>query len=335
VIIVGGKRIYGKVEQVGSTFIATSFAYLQFLPLFPLESLVVIGDGSSEGRTVIPIKMHWKSVLAGYLRAWGILFSMCTIFAGLIVIGESEQIESAWTGAGVAFGTAALTTAAYQLLGRLSVAEKATRLIYARFVGHPVDVEVFDEDTRGRIAKRLRELLDGKASSVWTSSGYRQGAPADLGYRSLSLEPSVKDQEYLEAALTLARIEASLSVGSQRAELMRLHGKIWSKLLAEHPDVLGVVREAQVVEGSVFRRGLGVVPLLLLATLFGVLLYKKHEALAARQWEHLRSSLRRLDHYSARYLINGEAHKVASHARRAKEKEKEMEMTLEGASSSE
>ncbi|UQA60862.1 hypothetical protein [Polyangium aurulentum] len=314
-IIVGGKRIYGKVEQVGSTFIATTFAYLQFLPLFPTQSHIVVGEGSPGSWEVIPIKVHLKSVLAGYLRAWGIFFSMCGLIAGFFVVGDSESIESAWTGAAVAFGTAALTTAAFQLLGRVSLSEKAMRLIYARFVGHPVDVEVFDEDTRGRVATRLRRLLDEKSSSVWTATGYRQGAPADLGYRALSLEASVKDQEYLEAALTLARIEASLSVGSQRAELLRLHRKIWNKLVSVHPDVIGVVRDAQIVEGSIFRRGLGLVPLLLVTLLFGGLVHKQHETHAQREWDHLRRSLRLLDRNSVRYPMHTVANKVVRHAR--------------------
>ena len=320
-IIVGGKRIYGKVEQVGSTFIATTFAFLQYLPLFPTQSHIVLGEGSPGSWEVIPIKMHWKSVLAGYLRAWGIFFSMCGLFAGLIVMGESERVASAWTGACVAFGTAALTTAAFQLLGRVSLSDKAMRLIYARFVGHPVDVAVFDEDTRGRVAERLRRLLDEKSSLVWTATGYRQGAPADLGYRALSLEASVKDQEYLEAALTLARIEASLSVGSQRAELLQLHRKIWNKLVAVHPDVIGIVRDAQVVEGSIFRRGLGVVPLLLVTALCGGLLYKKHETLAEQEWSHLRSSLRVLDRYSMRHRMTAAAYKAARHAQTEAERE--------------
>lgn len=324
VIIVGGRRIYGKVEQVGSTFIATTFAYLQFLPLFPTQSHIVVGEGSPGSWEVVNIPMHWKSVLAGYLRAWGIFFSMCAVFGGLIAMGSYEDLPHSWTGAAVAFGAAALATASFQLLGRLSLTEKAMRLIYGRFVGHPVDVEVFHEDTRGRMAKRIRELLDGKSSLVWTASGYRQAAPADMGYRSLSLEPSVKDQEYLEGALTLARIEASLAVGTQRAELMRLHKKIWAKLLAEHPDVLGIVRDAQIVEGSLVRRGLGVVPLLMLGLLLGSLLYKKSEVLEQRERDHLRYELRELDRHSARARINRAARVVVDHARRAADSEGSM-----------
>ena len=53
-LVVGGRRLYGKVEQVGSTYIATTFAFLQFLPLFPVQSHIVVAEGFvvKHGRTL-------------------------------------------------------------------------------------------------------------------------------------------------------------------------------------------------------------------------------------------------------------------------------------------
>jgi hypothetical protein len=110
-------------------------------------------------------------------------------------------------------------------------------------------------------------------------------------------------------------------VGSQRAELMRLHGKIWSKLKAEHPDVLGIVREAQVVEGSIFRRGLGVVPLVLLALFLGALLYKSTKAHVEEEQRLLEWGLAKLERHPPFIRMSRAARQVASEARSAIERE--------------
>jgi len=277
VVVVGGRRLYGKIEQVGSTYVATTFVFLQFLPLFPVRSHVVLSEGEG-ANDVIHIKMNWKSVAVGYLRAWGIFATMCAFIPAIIAAGTGEA-SSAFTGAGTLLVTAGLTTAAFTWIGKLSTEAKARRLIYARFAGHPVDLGIFDEDIRGKIGKRLRDLLEQRAAEVMSASGYRKGAPVNAGYRVLSLDPSMRDKDYLEAALTLAHIEASLAVGPARAEAERVHDAIWRKLLAEHPDVLGIVKEAEVVQGSIVRRSLGYLPLLAALGVMGYMLARNHHIL--------------------------------------------------------
>jgi len=273
VIIVGGRRLYGKVEQIGSTYIATTFTFLQFLPLFPVKSHIVLGEGSSGTHDVVDIKLHGKSVAAGYLRAYGIAATLLSFIPGLVMAGTSET-QTALAGAGTVLFCAGMTTAAFSFIGRPDRAEKARRLVYARFAAHPVDPAVFDEDTRGRIARRLREMLEERATTVIMGGGYRQGVSTKAGYRAVALESSMRDREFLEGALTLARIDASLSVGAMKADAMRVHDAIWNKLVMEHPDVLEVVRDAEVAQSSRIGRSLGFIPLVAALAVMGFMLVR-------------------------------------------------------------
>ncbi|HVK66931.1 MAG TPA: hypothetical protein VM694_20740 [Polyangium sp.] len=257
---VGGKRLYGKVEQVGSTYIATTFAFLQFLPLYPVQSHIVVAEGAADTHKVVHIKMNWKSVATGYLRAYGIASTLFAFIPGLVVAGTSK-VPTAYVGAGFVLACAGLTTAAFSRIGRLSREEKAQRLLYARFLGHPVHPSILDEDMRGAIAQKLRDFLEERAATAMTGSNYRKGGPVKAGYRVLALEPSMRDREYLEAAFTLACIDASLSVGPMQVDAERVHGALWNKLLAEHPDVVDVVRDAEAVQRSWVSNVLGFVPL--------------------------------------------------------------------------
>jgi len=300
-VFVGGKRLYGKVEQVGGVYLATTFAFFQFLPLWPLRSYIVVSEGRS-GRTdvsqlelnmtmaaarvaargtagtydVIPIKLHWKSVLAGYLRAWGVCATLFTFVPAMVAAGTSEM-SAAIIGGVVLIVVAGLTTAAFSWIGRVSATEKAKRLVYARFVLDAVEPSVLDEDVRGKIAQKLRGYLDERATTAMSANGYREkNAPLNAGYRVLALEPLMRDRDYLEASLTLACIEASLSVGGTRAEAEQIHAAIWKKLVAEHPDVVGIVKEAEGVQGSFVRRSLGYVPLLAAFGVVGLMLARNH-----------------------------------------------------------
>ncbi|MDI1448382.1 hypothetical protein [Polyangium sp. 6x1] len=272
-LIVGGRRLYGKVEQVGSTYIATTFAFLQFLPLFPVRSHIVVAEGSADTHTVVHIKMNWKSVATGYLRAYGVAATLIALIPGLAMAGNSKA-PTAYLGAGLVLVCAGLTTAAFSMIGRLSREEKAQRLLYARYLGHPVHPSVLDEDTRGAIAQKLRDFLEERAAAAMTGSNYRKGGPVKAGYRVLALEPSMRDREYLEAALTLACLDASLSVGPMRADAERVHGALWNKLRAEHPDVIDVVRDAEMVQRSWVSSVLGFVPLVAALGICSVLLLR-------------------------------------------------------------
>jgi hypothetical protein len=65
-IVVWGTRLFGKCDQVpGECYTATRFFYIQFLPLVPLKSFLIV-HGSEAG---IEIPLSLKSIFFGWLRA--------------------------------------------------------------------------------------------------------------------------------------------------------------------------------------------------------------------------------------------------------------------------
>lgn len=86
-IIIFGEKSYGKVDRVpGVCYVVTIFAHLNFLPLIPLRSYIVIEGTESGGEfrgKEIPTSL--KSTAAGYARVW---FGLLAIVTG--VIGGAE-----------------------------------------------------------------------------------------------------------------------------------------------------------------------------------------------------------------------------------------------------
>jgi hypothetical protein len=99
-IVFYGTRLYGKVDRVpGLFYVATHFAYVNFVPLFPTASYVIIdGTEGSRGFKGVKIPMNGKSVLIGYLRA-----ALTIASIGLIVFGAIELSKNVVDGA-VALG---------------------------------------------------------------------------------------------------------------------------------------------------------------------------------------------------------------------------------------
>ena len=71
-IIIFGERTFGKVDRVpGVCYVVTVFAHLNFLPLVPARSYIVVEGTESGGEfrgKQIPICL--RSMLAGYVRVW-------------------------------------------------------------------------------------------------------------------------------------------------------------------------------------------------------------------------------------------------------------------------
>lgn len=71
-IVIFGEKSYGKVDRVpGVCYVVTVFAHLNFLPLFPLRSFIVV-EGSERGGEFRgkQVSVCLKSVVAGYVRVW-------------------------------------------------------------------------------------------------------------------------------------------------------------------------------------------------------------------------------------------------------------------------
>src|SRR5688572_15497126 len=89
-IIVYGSRFYGRIRQCGSSFLATKFVHIYFVPLVPIGSHLVLeenGDGSYRGMSA---PFSFKSMMAGYLRIWGIV---AVILTGVLTVGAVEDLS--------------------------------------------------------------------------------------------------------------------------------------------------------------------------------------------------------------------------------------------------
>ena len=92
-VVVWGEKLYGKVDQVpGLFYVATRFFYLQFLPLIPLGSVLVL-EGSEQGDNYrgCHIKMSFKSVLMAWVRCAALIGGIVFAVVGVVRIAEGKD----------------------------------------------------------------------------------------------------------------------------------------------------------------------------------------------------------------------------------------------------
>jgi hypothetical protein len=83
-MIVFGVRLFGKAEIVpGVFFIATRFFHICFVPLIPLQSFVIGGDGDG---AALP-SLHWGSISMAWLRG---LLLLGAVVLGYMAWGKLE-----------------------------------------------------------------------------------------------------------------------------------------------------------------------------------------------------------------------------------------------------
>jgi hypothetical protein len=243
-IIFWGHRFYGTVDKIDGVFVATRFAHLWFIPLIPVESYLVLGAGPSRPQGVaLSVRLHRRSVTAGYLRIW----SLIALFACW------PLCDSAGLLVGLPAAALALAVAlfAWLRMGRLSPREIQERTAYAQFADAPIDVGLLgvaatvNAKTRGKrgdlgtvnqarawrkeIDRRAREALEHEGSNALAS--YR-GTGRFAGYEAVAENPAGASPECRGAALTLARLAATRGdASSQERDLAaRAHEKIGAAL---------------------------------------------------------------------------------------------------------
>jgi len=77
-IVIWGTRTAGKTDQREGQYALTRFAHVYWIPLFPVSAMWVTRDGVGH-----QTKMSGKSVVAGYARTWGPIFTAAGI-CGLV-----------------------------------------------------------------------------------------------------------------------------------------------------------------------------------------------------------------------------------------------------------
>jgi hypothetical protein len=99
-VVIYGRRAYGRVHSHEGEYADTQFAHIDFIPLFPLSSFWVTQDLGNGQRMGFPIKMHGKSVLATYLRIWGLPIGIGLFAAGSVtaaIVGAALLALSLWS----------------------------------------------------------------------------------------------------------------------------------------------------------------------------------------------------------------------------------------------
>jgi hypothetical protein len=88
-IVVWGTRLYGKVDKTPSgVHVATKFFYMQFIPLLPLGSVIVL-----RGDRAVDAPFSFKSVLVAYLRTAGFVVGIFGgIFSLVMITGGGSDI---------------------------------------------------------------------------------------------------------------------------------------------------------------------------------------------------------------------------------------------------
>jgi hypothetical protein len=115
-IVFYGTQLFGKVDKVPMLgHVATSFFYLQFVPLIPLGSYLVLEDGQGS----IGVGFSFKSLLIAWLRTALVFGAIGLGIAGIIALSE-QSAGGMMAGLGGAMFCAAAMIGSY----------------YVPFVGH-------------------------------------------------------------------------------------------------------------------------------------------------------------------------------------------------------
>jgi hypothetical protein len=80
VVIIYGQRPYGEVDEQAGQYAVTRFVHIYYLPIVPQGSLWVTAPGRG-----IPTPLNLKSVVAAYLRTWGLLAGAILAITGFSV----------------------------------------------------------------------------------------------------------------------------------------------------------------------------------------------------------------------------------------------------------
>ena len=97
-VIVFGRRSYGRVDAHGGEHAQTTFAHVYYMPIIPVSSLWVTQDLGDSARG-FSINMSGKSIAAAYLRCWGPIAVIATLASGSIggyVAAALFAAASAW-----------------------------------------------------------------------------------------------------------------------------------------------------------------------------------------------------------------------------------------------
>ena len=95
-LFVFGTRLAGKVDQVdGIGHVATRFAHVQFLPLLPLSSYLVL---SQHDNARIEIPFSYKSVVVAWFRTVLLVAMAAAGIFALVAVADNDTVNAVIAG---------------------------------------------------------------------------------------------------------------------------------------------------------------------------------------------------------------------------------------------
>jgi hypothetical protein len=242
-IIIYGTRFYGKVRAAGRSFLGTQFVHLYYVPLIPIGTHLILeqnGNGTFKG---IKTAFSFKSMMAAYLRVWGPLATIAAVCIGISSIDDvsDEPLAMALVGGFTAIVVLAMlvgTILGWAVIGKLSPNEKRQRAVYALHMGYhvdPADMGLGRHAFRDGLMSTIMERARGLASM-----GYRMNADPAVAWPHVALDPTHNDDQLITAAFTLARLDASLCQGPQKAQMDMVHSQLWERISRSNAPYLNV-----------------------------------------------------------------------------------------------
>jgi hypothetical protein len=240
-IFISGTRLMGRIEELDGTFIATRFLHVNYVPLVPLRSYLVLESdigqparpvGAAAIRRSVEIALHPISVFAGYARVWGAMGAIFFV-VGAVVSARGPGLAIFLA---LAILTAGIATWSWTKLGRLSSDSIERRRAYAALTREIVDPALLCRNNEAFCRSLRANVVEGAKGVM--GMGYRTALDPEREWAQIALDPTVRDPAFLQACLTLARIEWARTRGAVRVTLASQHDQIWEKLKSlAHPGL--------------------------------------------------------------------------------------------------
>jgi len=167
VILIHGTRLYGKVDQVpGLFYVATQFLYVQFVPLIPLGSYLVMDQARRrKGFSGCKIGLSGKSVLFAWGRLALLLCGAAGVIAGIVEVVEGlDKAPHRLLDSLVPLGFAAVVFILLYCSYRFAHAGPERALRLAEKAGIPLEV-IVEHFAPDEPEEDLEEVLPAEAES--------------------------------------------------------------------------------------------------------------------------------------------------------------------------
>ena len=157
---VWGKRTYGAVDKVGNIAVKTVFGHLWYLPLFPMTSYYVHTktDAAFELNSI-----NWRSVLCGYVRVWGPLVLLVSLFGFQEAEGNGKLMSGL-----LIFAAVAAMIASYVLDKKIVDAQAVqVRHLMERHFGVALDPYQCAASLHNEIDAKMRQTSPQNLEESW------------------------------------------------------------------------------------------------------------------------------------------------------------------------